>query len=166
VVLANTIQGGADLGAIAGAVNLLVLAGGGGELVNLLLKLLFARPRPVWPYPLLMLTSGSFPSAHAMRSVIFYGFLGYLAMFWIGSWRGRVWTVVAGGVLMLLIGFSRLSLGVHALSDVLAGYASGIVWLALTMTGVEAVRRYRPPHVDSAAATTGTRASAPPTAEN
>jgi membrane protein DedA with SNARE-associated domain/membrane-associated phospholipid phosphatase len=144
---------------------LLVLAVGGGELVNLLLQLLFARPRPVWPHPLLMLTSASFPSAHAMRSVIFYGFLGYLAMFWIGSWRGRVWTVVAGGVLMLLIGFSRLSLGVHYLSDVLAGYASGIVWLALTMTGVEAVRRYRPPHVDSAATTTVTRASAPPTAE-
>jgi membrane-associated phospholipid phosphatase len=76
---------------------LLVLAVGGGELVNLLLKLLFARPRPVWPHPLLILTSASFPSAHAMRSVIFYGFLGYLAMFWIGSWRGRVWTVVAGG---------------------------------------------------------------------
>jgi len=144
---------------------LLVLAVGGGELVNRLLKLLFARPRPVWPHALLILTSASFPSAHAMRSVIFYGFLGYLAMCWIGSWRGRVWTVVAGGVLMLLMGFSRLSLGVHALSDVLAGYASGIVWLALTMTGVEAVRRYRPPHVDSAATTTVTRASVPPTAE-
>jgi hypothetical protein len=47
----------------------------------------------------------------------------------------------------------------------LAGYASGIVWLALTMTGVEAVRRYRPPHMDSAT-TTVTRASAPPTAED
>jgi membrane-associated phospholipid phosphatase len=99
-----------------------------------------------------------------MRSVLVYGCLGYLAMVWIGSWRGRVWTVVAGGVLMLLIGFSRLSLGVHDLSDVLAGYASGIVWLALTMTGAEAVRRYRPPHVDSAA-TTVARSSAPPTAE-
>jgi membrane-associated phospholipid phosphatase len=66
---------------------------------------------------------------------------------------------------MLLIGFSRLYLGVHYLSDVLAGYASGIVWLAFTMTGVEAVRRCRLPPVDSAATTTGTRASAPPTAE-
>jgi membrane-associated phospholipid phosphatase len=65
---------------------------------------------------------------------------------------------------MLLIGFSRLYLGVHYLSDILAGYASGSVWLALTMTGVEAVRRYRPAHVDSAA-TTVTRSSAPPTAE-
>jgi hypothetical protein len=46
-----------------------------------------------------------------------------------------------------------------------AGYASGIVWLALTMTGVEAVRRYRQPHVDSAATTTVTRSCAPPTAE-
>jgi membrane-associated phospholipid phosphatase len=97
VVLVNTIQGGADLGAIAGAVNLLVLAVGGGELVNLLLKLLLARPRPVWPHPLLILTSASFPSTHAMRSVIFYGFLEYLAMCWIGSWRGRVWAVAAGG---------------------------------------------------------------------
>jgi len=44
---------------------------------------------------------------------------------------------------MLLIGFSRLSLGVQYLSDVLAGYAAGLVWLALTMTGVEMVRRSR-----------------------
>ena len=64
---------------------LLVLAVGGGELVNLLLKLLFAQPRPVGPHPLLSLTSASFPSAHAMRSVIFYGCLGSLAMCWIGS---------------------------------------------------------------------------------
>lgn len=98
--------------------------------------------------------------------MIFYEFLEYLAMYWIGSWRGRVWTVVAGRVLMLLIGFSRLYLGVHYLSDVLAGYASGIVWLAFTMTGAEAVRRYRQPHVDSVATTTVMRSSAPPTAED
>jgi undecaprenyl-diphosphatase len=96
---------------------LLLLAVDSGELVTLLLKLLFARPRPVWPHPLPILTSASFSSAHAMRFVIFYGFLGYLAMCWIGSWRGRVWTVVAVGVLLRLIGFSRLSLGPISLSD-------------------------------------------------
>ena len=122
---------------------LLVLAVGGGQLVNLLLKWLFARPRPLWPHPLLTLTSSSFPSAHAMQSVIFYGLLGYLAMQQIRTWRGRVGTIVAEVVLVLLVGFSRLYLGVHYLSDVLAGYAAGALWLACTITGVEMVRRSR-----------------------
>jgi undecaprenyl-diphosphatase len=122
---------------------LLTLAVGGGELVNMLLKWLFARPRPMWPHPLVILTSYSFPSGHAMQSVMFYGLLGYLVIPRIASWRTRVWTVVAGVVLVVLIGFSRLYLGVHYLSDVLAGYAAGVVWLAFSITGIETVRRYR-----------------------
>jgi len=144
---------------------LLVLVVGGGELVNLLLKWLFARPRPLWPHPLLTLTSSSFPSAHAMQSVIFYGLLGYLAMPQIGTWRGRVRTVVAGVVLVLLIGFSRLYLGVHYLSDILAGYAAGVVWLACTITGVETMRRYRWDHAQTDTAPARTRSSVPPTGE-
>jgi membrane-associated phospholipid phosphatase len=144
---------------------LLTLAVGGGKLVNLLLKLLFARPRPAWSHPLAMLTSASFPSGHAMQSVIFYGLLGYLVIPRIASWRARVWTVVAGVVLVLLIGLSRLYLGVHYLIDVLAGYAAGVVWLAFSITGVETVWRYRRDraHADTAPARTGSSVS--PTGE-
>ena len=144
---------------------LLVLAVGGGQLVNLFLKWLFAQPRPLWPHPLLTLTSSSFPSAHAMQSVIFYGLLGYLAMQQIRTWRARVGTIVAEVVLVLLIGFSRLYLGVHYLSDVLAGYAAGAVWLACTITGVETVRRYRWDHAHTDTAPARTRSSVPPTLE-
>jgi membrane protein DedA with SNARE-associated domain/membrane-associated phospholipid phosphatase len=147
-----------------GACSMLALAVGGGELVSWFLKWLFALPRPMMPPPLLTLQSYSFPSGYAMRSVLFYGFLGYLLGPRIGSWRGRVWVVVAEGVLVLLIGLSRLYLGAHYLSDVFAGYAAGIVWLACTITGVETVRWYRQDHADSAT-TTATRSSAPPTAK-
>ncbi len=142
-----------------GALCMLVLAVGGGELVSWLLQWLFAHPQPMMPHPFLTLMSYSFPNGYAMRSVLFYGLLGYLVLPWIGSWRGRVWTVVAGGVLVSLIGVSRLYLGVHYLSDVLAGYASGIVWLAFAITGVETVRRYRQHREDSAATTIVKRSS-------
>jgi membrane protein DedA with SNARE-associated domain len=128
------------------ACGLLALTVGGGELVSWLLKGLFARPRPLMPPPFVTLASYSFPSGYAMRAVLFYGLLGALILPWIGSWRNRVWIVVAEGVLVLLIGFSRLYLGVHYLSDVLAGYAAGAVWLACTITGVETVQRYRQVH--------------------
>jgi undecaprenyl-diphosphatase len=144
---------------------LLSLAVGGGELVNLLLKWLFARPRPMWPHPLVILTSHSFPSGHAMQSVMFYGLLGYLVIPQIGSWRGRVWTVVAGVMLVLLIGLSRLYLGVHYLSDVFAGYAAGVVWLAFTTAGVETVRRYRQDHWHTSTASTAAKSSALSTPE-
>jgi membrane-associated phospholipid phosphatase len=100
-----------------------------------------------------------------MQSVIFYGLLGYLAMQQIRTWRARVGTIVVEVVLVILIGFSRLYLGVHYLSDVLAGYAAGVVWLACTITGVETVRRYRWDHAHTDTAPERTRSSVPPTLE-
>jgi undecaprenyl-diphosphatase len=85
-----------------------------------------------------------------MRSVLFFGLLSYLLRPEMGSWRGRVCTVAAGG-LVLLIGISRIYLGAHNLSDVLAGYAAGGVWLACTIIGVETVQRNRRDHVDAEA---------------
>src|SRR5262245_48296298 len=61
-----------------GNVTLLALTVGGGELINILLKWLFADPRPRWPHPLTVLTSSSFPSGHEMRSVLCSGLLTYL----------------------------------------------------------------------------------------
>src|SRR5262245_13873616 len=123
--------------------SMLVLAVGGGELINLVLKALFARAMPTLPDPLLTLTSPSFPSGHAMASMIFYGLIAYLIVRRVHVWRWRVLAVITGALLIVLIGFSRIYLGVHYLSDVLGGYAAGFVWLVFTLTGVETFRRRR-----------------------
>jgi membrane-associated phospholipid phosphatase len=122
---------------------LLVVGVGGAELLDVILKLIFARPRPSLPDPLLALTSYSFPSGHAMGSMAFYGLLAYLAIQRLSTWRWRVAVVIAMVFLILLIGFSRMYLGVHYLSDVLAGYAAGFAWLVITITGVETIIRRR-----------------------
>ena len=123
--------------------SMLVLAVGGGEVINLLLKALFARHRPVLPEPLLTLMSPGFPSGHAMASMIFYGLIVYFIVRRVRVWRWRVLAAITGAILIILIGFSRIYLGVQYLSDVLGGYAAGFVWLAFTITGVETLRRRR-----------------------
>lgn len=122
---------------------MVALAVGGGELMALLLKGIFGRPRPLIVDPLEALRSYSFPSQHAMGSMVFFGLCGYLIVRDTRSWRWGVGAIVAVPLIVGLIGFSRMVLGVHYLSDVLAGYAAGIVWLASVISGVEALRRRR-----------------------
>lgn len=122
---------------------MLVISVGGGTLLNLLLKDLVGRQRPIWTHPLLLLTDPSFPSGHAMASTLFYGLLAYLIARHSSSWRSGVIACVTAIVLILLVGFSRMYLGVHYLSDVLGGYAAGMLWLTLTITGVETMQRYK-----------------------
>lgn len=116
---------------------LLMIAVGGGELLNLLLKAFFARTRPALASSVSTLAISSFPSASAMAAMIFYGVLVYLTVTRAIAWRLRVLTVVTGVVLILLIGFSRMYLGIDYLSDVLGGYAAGLVWLSFTITAIE-----------------------------
>lgn len=108
----------------------------GALLLNLALKALVGRARPEG---LTIPTFGaSFPSGHAMLSLCVYGFLAYLtARTRLPLWR-RVVTVVAAGMLVLGIGASRLTLGVHWASDVAGGYLAGACWLG----GVIAAREY------------------------
>jgi membrane protein DedA with SNARE-associated domain/membrane-associated phospholipid phosphatase len=113
----------------------------GGAVLNQLLKGIFARPRPHFEHPLLVETSYSFPSGHAMESFVAYGMLAYFAVLALRSWESRVAAVCGAALLVVLIGFSRMYLGVHYLSDVLAGYAAGGVWLSALITGVETIRR-------------------------
>lgn len=103
---------------------ILVLASG----LNIVLKLNINRPRPI-SNRLVEAKFTSFPSGHAMSAVVFYGFIIYLCVILIKSkWLKNV-LIVLSILMILLIGISRIYLGVHYPSDVLAGYLVGISWL-------------------------------------
>ncbi len=110
----------------------LVLAAGGGGFLDLTLKVIFRRPRPdfpnVWVHPL----DYSFPSGHAMMSIILYGLIATLLIRQIKFRRKRTLILVAASLMILIIGFSRLVLGAHYPSDILAGWSVGGAWLILS----------------------------------
>lgn len=108
----------------------------GSEGFTFLTKIIFDRPRPI--NAVFLETSASFPSAHATAAVSFYGFIVYLLIKKIKQKKYRIFTVLLGLTLITLIGFSRLYLGVHYMSDVLAGYLIGLLWLYL---GIRITRR-------------------------
>jgi undecaprenyl-diphosphatase len=115
----------------------------GGSLLNQVLKLVIQRPRP--PYAAAFLThySWSFPSGHAMLSLIGYGMLAYLlVVLWVHRRRLQVAIVLGATLLTLAIGLSRLYLGVHYFSDVVGGYAAGVLWLSTCISGLEVARRW------------------------
>jgi membrane protein DedA with SNARE-associated domain/membrane-associated phospholipid phosphatase len=115
----------------------------GSVALDQLLKVLFARPRPVFEHPLLRESGYSFPSGHAMDSLVVYGMLAYFAVLALRTWRGYTAVVFGAALLVMLIGFSRMYLGVHYFSDVLAGFAAGGIWLSTCITAMESIRRGR-----------------------
>ena len=118
-----------------------IIAAGGSVMLILLLKALFARPRPHFEQPLLLETYYSFPSGHAMEALVLYGMLGYFGVLASRTWQTRAVVICGTSLLVLLIGFSRMYLGVHYFSDVVAGFAAGGVWLSTCITVMECVRR-------------------------
>lgn len=113
-------------------------------LVSAAFKLGFDRPRPEvfdWRTPHAGLSS--FPSGHSTSAVVVYGTLAFLVARLMPTRRLRwlVWGVAAAVV--LLIGLSRLYLGVHYPSDVAAGFAAGTAWAVICGLGIEAVRYFR-----------------------
>ena len=119
----------------------LMLAVFGGMALNFLLKNLFLRPRPHFNDRLLTLTSYSFPSGHTMMATVFYGTLCALVLSQVRRWQWRVIAILGAALLVLLVGFSRIYLGAHFLSDVLAAIAEGLAWLAFSLIAVETIRR-------------------------
>lgn len=107
----------------------LILSIIGSELFVFLGKLFFHRNRP--EFAVYQEHSFSFPSGHATIAVVFYGFLIYLFLFNIKRLSYKISIFLIGLFFILIIGFSRLYLGVHYLSDVLAGYLLGVLWLVL-----------------------------------
>jgi undecaprenyl-diphosphatase len=100
----------------------------GGGFLNYLLKHLFVRARPDM-FHIIKETGYSFPSGHAMVSLCFYGMLAYLISQNISSWIWRVLVFMLTAIFIAAIGVSRIYLGVHYPTDVLAGYAAGSTWL-------------------------------------
>ena len=115
----------------------------GGMLLNVALKHIFQRARPSFDDPLLTLTTYSFPSGHTAAATVFYGLLACFIVCRTRSWRRRV-LAVAGAVLMVgLVALSRMYLGAHYLSDVLAASVEGTAWLAVCITAVSTLHRRR-----------------------
>ncbi|HET9376188.1 MAG TPA: phosphatase PAP2 family protein [Chthoniobacterales bacterium] len=115
----------------------------GGMLIHHFIQIIVHRHRPFRHSDFLDLGGYSFPSGHTMAATLLYGLL---AAFAILVWKGWHWRILAAlGALsaIALVGFSRVVLGAHYLSDVLGAIASGIGWLILCVTIVERARRRR-----------------------
>lgn len=109
----------------------LLVSIGGAELTVYLAKIIFHRARP--SVILVIENSFSFPSGHAAISVAFYGFIAYVLIKHSKNFCRKFVVSVAGLSLVGLIGFSRLYLGAHYLSDVVAGYFVGALWLSIAI---------------------------------
>jgi membrane-associated phospholipid phosphatase len=114
----------------------------GGQVLSNGMKLGFRRERPFFADPLATESTFSFPSGHALVSLAVYGALALLVARRVSSHRRRGLLLAATAAWVALIGFSRLYLGVHFLSDVLAGFAAGAAWLALLYVALEVRSRY------------------------
>jgi len=105
---------------------------GGGAVSVYILKHLITRPRPV-AIPIYIEDSYSFPSGHAGVAIGLYGFLLY---FCLKNIADKIWRRIADAslaVVIILLGFSRIYLGVHYFSDVIAGFLVGGIWLAIAI---------------------------------
>lgn len=113
--------------------------------INSGLKALFQRPRPLHNHGFMVEHGWSFPSGHAFGAIVFYGMLAYVLLRLLPH-RWHRW-VIAGAVAMVgVIGLSRIVLQVHYFSDVMAGYVSGMAWLAVCLGGAEWWRLRRSTH--------------------
>jgi undecaprenyl-diphosphatase len=90
-------------------------------------------------------TGWAFPSGHATQSIAFYGMLAIVLSLWYAPSRRRLFAIGAA-LVVILVGASRLYLGVHWLTDVLGGYALGLAWMSLVMVASQLIddRKRRP----------------------
>jgi undecaprenyl-diphosphatase len=115
----------------------------GASVLNITLKLVFKRPRPVPFFDLTAPESYSFPSGHSLASCCFFAGLAAILSGRIKHKRPRtiIWTIAI--VMFLLIGLSRIYLGVHYTTDVIAGFAAASIWILVVRYVEELLVRRR-----------------------
>ena len=121
---------------------MVLIAWGGEGAIWVVLSQYFNRPRPTFDISVWrQMTSPGFPSGHSFSAVLCFGLLAYLLAPKMPSrfWKAAV--IVAAVLIILFIGFSRIFVGDHYLTDVLAGYGLGIAWAGLVYTSIELISR-------------------------
>jgi membrane-associated phospholipid phosphatase len=108
----------------------LLLTVQGGQLLNAGMKEVFQRARPHWDEPLVTLTTTSFPSGHAAGTTVFWGFVCVAAWSIGAPPPARRTLAVVAPLMVALTCLSRVYLGAHYFSDVLAGVGEGLAWVA------------------------------------
>src|SRR5206468_4590930 len=113
----------------------------GESLLNVLLKHLFHRHRPVLEKPLVTLTSYGFPSGHTMGVTVLFGLLALFLAKTVRTAGAACAYFIAAGLVILLIGLTRVYFGSHFLSDVVGAFAASVVWLSFCCAALVALRR-------------------------
>jgi len=113
----------------------------GGGLLDLLVKTAVGRARPVFDVTVATAVGKSFPSGHALGSLVGCGVLLLVLLPLVRAGRARLLCWLAAVLVVLAVGFARIGLGVHYVSDVVAGWALGLGWLAATTAAFQAWRR-------------------------
>jgi membrane-associated phospholipid phosphatase len=113
----------------------------GGGLLNWALKAMFERTRPEFADPILAASSWSFPSGHAMGTFILCGVGCYLLLRENRSVPTAAMLITLAVAWCVVMAFSRLYLGVHFASDVIAGIVAGVAWVAVCVSAFEVLRR-------------------------
>ncbi len=122
-----------------------IAAFAGAALIDEVLKLVVHRSRPTYGAAFVQAGSFSFPSGHALGSMIGYGMLVWvLFLFWHPKRVWKVFVYFLASLLVLAIGLSRIFLGVHYPSDVAGGWAAALAWLAVCITGLNVAQHRHP----------------------
>jgi undecaprenyl-diphosphatase len=121
----------------------LVVTAVAGALLNLGLKMIFARSRPDLASALAAARGYSFPSGHAMGSFITFGALASVALRQRWPWKAKSAVLAIALTMTILVGLSRVYLGVHWASDIIGGWTAGAVWLTSAATAFEILLRLR-----------------------
>ena len=123
---------------------LLVVTSSGGFLLETLAKVSFARPRPPVAFALINEPSTfSFPSGHAVASLLLAGILVFVLWRSVRRVRARLAVLFVAGAVVVAVGLSRVYLGVHWASDVIASWSLGLAWLSVTCGCYLMAVRYR-----------------------
>ncbi|MEO8333934.1 MAG: phosphatase PAP2 family protein [bacterium] len=115
----------------------------GGAALNVTLKQIFHRGRPEYAAEFIAHQSWSFPSGHAMDSLVGYGIMLFLVLEHTHDATRRRLLIGSTAIVVALIAWSRVYLGVHYLSDVIAGWLAGGAWLVISVGAYRFVRRHQ-----------------------